>query len=53
MFSEKSSLNWSQAGLDIANNGIVELGSSIAVVLVGGDSLAATHFIVDITGYLA
>ena len=49
-----SSVNWRQDGLDIANGGIVELGSAYyASIMVGGNNSAATDFIVDITGYFS
>lgn len=47
-----SSVNWRSSGQDIANGGIVGLGSSYyAKVLVGGSAYAASDFIIDVTGY--
>jgi hypothetical protein len=52
-----STLNWVTVGADVANGGTVALGPSPATgagsvsVLCGGVPAAATHYIIDITGY--
>ena len=48
-----SSINWRQAGLDIANGGICGLGNLYYVYLRVGGYHAKTHFIVDVTGYFS
>lgn len=49
-----SSINWRQSGLDIANGGIVALGSAYFVYLrLGGNAYAASDFVIDVTGYFS
>ncbi|NND75938.1 MAG: hypothetical protein HKN44_13110 [Ilumatobacter sp.] len=44
-----ASINWTAAGLDISNAGVVKLNDSRQVKAFCGGG--ATHFIVDITGF--
>lgn len=46
-----SHLNWTAAGLSIANAGTVGLDASRQITVICGGTATSAHFIVDITGY--
>jgi len=54
-----STVNWSSSGLDVANGGIVAVGSTVntgpfsVAIKCGGKAGAQTHVLLDITGYFA
>lgn len=53
---ETSTVNWSTAGLTVANGGVARLTSAFddpgaLGVYLGGDTAAKAHVVIDITGY--
>jgi hypothetical protein len=51
-FPGVSSINWVRSNEDLANGGVVGLGSLYyANVLCGGLAGSSTHLVVDVTGY--
>ena len=52
--TDTSTINWTAAGMVVANATMVQLDTARQVkVFVGGTPGASTHFIIDVTGYVA
>jgi hypothetical protein len=46
-----STLNWTGAGLSVANGGVCKLDASRQLKIFMGDQAGSAHIILDITGY--